>query len=58
MIRREVFTRIQKAFEANDIHFAPRRVLVESVSPTATVNAAAAAIDKEGEGNSPQPDKK
>jgi small-conductance mechanosensitive channel len=56
MIRRDAFTRIQKAFEANGIQFAPRRVLVESVSPSAAVNAAAAAIDKEGEGKTPQSD--
>jgi small-conductance mechanosensitive channel len=58
MIRRDAFTRIQKAFEANGIQFAPRRVLVESVSPSAAVNAAAAAIDKEGEGESPKSDKR
>jgi small-conductance mechanosensitive channel len=57
VIRRQAFTRLQKAFEENDIHFAPRRVLVESVSPAVAVNAAAAAIDKEGEGKSPQSDK-
>ncbi len=56
VLRREAFTRIQKAFEANGIQFAPRRVLVESVSPSAAVNAAAAAIDEEGEGKTPQPD--
>jgi small-conductance mechanosensitive channel len=56
VIRRQAFTRLQKAFEENDIHFAPRRVLVESVSPAVAVNAAAAAIDKEGEGKSPQSD--
>lgn len=57
MIRRDAFTRIQKAFEAKGIQFAPRRVLVESVSPAAAVNAAAAAIDKEAEGETPQPNK-
>jgi len=44
LIRREAFTRIQKAFEENDIHFAPRRVLVESVAPAGTPAADAAAI--------------
>jgi small-conductance mechanosensitive channel len=43
-IRREAFTRIQKAFEENGIHFAPRRVLVESVAPAGTPAADAAAI--------------
>ena len=31
-------------------HFAPRRVLVEATTPQAAVEAAAAAIDREGEG--------
>jgi small-conductance mechanosensitive channel len=44
LIRREAFTRIQRAFEENDIHFAPRRVLVESVAPAGTPAANAAAI--------------
>jgi small-conductance mechanosensitive channel len=53
VLRREAFTRIQKVFEENDIHFAPRRVLVESVAPLAPeVAAAASAIDKEGGGKS------
>jgi small-conductance mechanosensitive channel len=47
MIRRDAFTRIQKAFEENGIHFAPRRVLVESVSPDKAVSGAAAVIDQE-----------
>jgi hypothetical protein len=44
LIRREAFTRIQKAFEENDIHFAPRRVLVESVAPAGTEAADATAL--------------
>ena len=44
LIRREAFTRIQRAFDENDIHFAPRRVLVESVAPAGTPAADAAAI--------------
>ncbi len=48
VIRREAFTRIQKAFEEKGIKFAPRRVLVESVTPATTVAAAAAgAMDQE-----------
>ena len=48
VIRREAFTRIQKAFEEKGIKFAPRRVLVESVTPTTAVAAAAAgAMDQE-----------
>ena len=58
LIRREAFTRIQKAFEENGIHFAPRRVLVESVAPAdgsavtaaataAAMAAAAGAMDQE-----------
>ena len=63
LIRREAFTRIQRAFEENDIHFAPRRVLVESVAPAGTpaadaaaIAAAAGAMDQEpppGEGTGP-----
>ncbi|MFV2033262.1 MAG: mechanosensitive ion channel family protein [Gammaproteobacteria bacterium] len=44
LIRREAFTRIQKAFEENGINFAPRRVLVESVAPAGTTAANATAI--------------
>jgi small-conductance mechanosensitive channel len=47
VIRREAFTRIQRAFEEEGIHFAPRRVLVEATTPAAAVAGAAAAIDQE-----------
>jgi len=54
LIRREAFMRIQRAFEENGIHFAPRRVLVESVAPAGTpaaeanaIAAAAGAMDQE-----------
>ncbi len=48
VIRREAFTRIKKAFEEKGIKFAPRRVLVESVTPaTAVAAAAAGAMDQE-----------
>jgi small-conductance mechanosensitive channel len=47
LIRREAFTRIQRAFEEKGIQFAPRRVLVEATTPAEAVNAAAAAIDQE-----------
>ena len=50
LIRREAFTRIQKTFEEEGIHFAPRRVLVEATTPKQAIEAAAAAIDREGEG--------
>jgi hypothetical protein len=53
MIRRDAFTRIQKAFEENGIQFAPRRVLVESVSPEKAVTGAAAVIDQEEPGKAP-----
>ena len=49
LIRREAFTRIQRVFEEEGIHFAPRRVLVEATSPKQAMEAAAAAIDREGE---------
>ena len=47
LIRREAFTRIQRAFEEKGIQFAPRRVLVEATTPEEAVKAAAAAIDQE-----------
>jgi uncharacterized protein (UPF0371 family) len=50
LIRREAFTRIQRVFEEKGIQFAPRRVLVEATTPQESVKAAAAAIDREGEG--------
>jgi small-conductance mechanosensitive channel len=52
LIRREAFTRIQKVFEENNIHFAPRRVLVESSTPEAAIKGAAAVLDQEVEGGS------
>ncbi len=53
-IRREAYTRIQKAFEEQGIHFAPRRVIVESASGGAVTEAeaqaaAAGALDKQDE---------
>jgi small-conductance mechanosensitive channel len=56
LIRREAFTRIQKRFEEQGIHFAPRRVLVESALPAAAVAAAAGVLDNEGEAQGPPPD--
>ena len=48
LIRREAFTRIQRVFEEKGIHFAPRRVLVESSAPPEiAAKAAAAAMDQE-----------
>ncbi|MDX1431688.1 MAG: mechanosensitive ion channel family protein [Gammaproteobacteria bacterium] len=44
-VRREAFTRIQKAFDEAGIHFAPRRVIVEAPTP-ALAQAAAGAIDQ------------
>ena len=52
LIRREAFTRIQKVFEENNIHFAPRRVLVESTTPEGAIKGAAAVLDQEVEGGS------
>ncbi len=44
VLRREIFRRIQEAFAKNEIHFAPRRVIVDTgVGPMPTaVNATAA----------------
>ena len=50
LIRREAFARIQRAFEAAGIHFAPRRVLVEATTPKEAVEAAGAELDQEVEG--------
>ena len=57
VIRREAFTRLQKAFEENDIHFAPRRVLVESVLPT-EIAAAASEMDSEVKGEAGSSDRR
>jgi small-conductance mechanosensitive channel len=60
LIRREAFVRIQRAFEAEGIHFAPRRVLVEATTPQEAVKAAGAVLDQEipegGEGQSSKSD--
>jgi small-conductance mechanosensitive channel len=50
MVRRAAFTRIQKAFAENGIHFAPRRVIVEAAGPLTqeqAVSAAAAALESQ-----------
>ena len=41
-VRREAFTRIQRAFADHGIKFAPRRVIVETSAPTQAAAAAAA----------------
>jgi len=56
LIRREAFVRIQRAFEAEGIHFAPRRVLVEATTPQEAIKAAGAVIDQEEEGKTPPKD--
>ena len=56
LIRREAYARIQRAFEEQGIHFAPRRVLVEATTPQKAIEAAAAAIDNEGEQKPSSPD--
>jgi small-conductance mechanosensitive channel len=56
LIRREAFTRIQRVFEERGIHFAPRRVLVESVSPEDAVKAGGALLEQEAAGPSPPKD--
>ena len=45
-LRRVAYARIQKAFEDNDIQFAPKRVIVEAHTPQLAV-AAAGALDEE-----------
>lgn len=56
LIRREAFVRIQRAFEAEGIHFAPRRVLVEATTPQQAIKGAAAVIDQEEAGKTPPKD--
>jgi small-conductance mechanosensitive channel len=61
MVRRAAFTRIQKAFADNGIHFAPRRVIVEASSPLTTeqaASAAAAALESEAEKKAGAKDKR
>ncbi|MGB5706375.1 MAG: mechanosensitive ion channel family protein, partial [Arenicellales bacterium] len=43
LLRREAYARIQAAFEENGIRFAPRRVVVETIAPPNSTEAAAAA---------------
>lgn len=44
MVRREAFTRIQKRFAEEGLHFAPRRVIVDAPTPELS-KAATAALD-------------
>ncbi len=58
MVRREAYTRIQKAFEENDIHFAPRRVIVEAATPAQAAQAAAGILENEAKnGQKPADDR-
>ncbi len=58
MVRREAYTRIQKAFEENDIHFAPRRVIVEATTPAQAAQAAADILENESKnGQKPADDR-
>lgn len=50
VLRREVFRRIQQAFSDNGIHFAPRRVIVETATGAAADPRAAAAALAAAEG--------
>ena len=56
LVRREAFTRIQRAFEENGIQFAPRRVLVEATTPQDAVKAAGAVLDQEAQAAKNKPD--
>ncbi|MDH3314513.1 MAG: mechanosensitive ion channel [Gammaproteobacteria bacterium] len=56
MVRREAYTRIQKAFEENGIHFAPRRVIVEAATPALAAQAAADDLQNEAEKEQKTPD--
>jgi hypothetical protein len=51
MVRREAFTRIQRRFAEEDIHFAPRRVIVDAPTPAlAKAGTAAIAAEQETDG--------
>jgi small-conductance mechanosensitive channel len=56
LIRREAFVRIQRAFEAEGIQFAPRRVLVEATTPQEAIKGAGAVLDQEEAGKTPPKD--
>jgi small-conductance mechanosensitive channel len=56
LIRREAFTRIQKAFEENGIRFAPKRVIVEAATPALAVAGAAAVEAEDPEGKAAKTD--
>jgi len=55
-VRREAFTRIQKAFEENGIRFAPKRVIVEAATPAAAMAGAAALETEDPPGPAPKSD--
>jgi small-conductance mechanosensitive channel len=55
LVRREVFTRIQRVFEEKGIHFAPKRVLVEATTPEDAIKAGAALAASEDPGASQKP---
>jgi moderate conductance mechanosensitive channel len=60
VLRREVFRRIQEAFAANGIRFAPRRVIVDTgsapITPAAIAAAAAAAAAEPADASDKAPD--
>ncbi len=55
-VRREAFTRIQKAFEENGIQFAPKRVIVEAATPALAIAGAAALEAEDPKGKTPKTD--
>ncbi|GMQ77015.1 MAG: hypothetical protein BMS9Abin01_2322 [Gammaproteobacteria bacterium] len=55
-VRREAFTRIQKAFEESGIRFAPKRVIVEAATPALAVAGAAALETENPAGGAAKPD--
>jgi len=56
LVRREAFTRIQKAFEENGIRFAPKRVIVEAATPALAAAGAAALEASEPEAGAAKSD--
>jgi small-conductance mechanosensitive channel len=53
MVRRYAYAKIQQAFEKEGIHFAPKRVIVETVAPAGSEEALAAAAAAAAQAEAP-----
>ena len=54
MVRRYAYARIQQAFEKEGIHFAPKRVIVETVAPAGSEEALSAAAAAAAQAEEPR----